>query len=311
MNTTPMNSNDMVAAQLSSSSRVPNPVELNNSSVDAIETGRHYDVAVANLTAALKVTKQLMATAAAAALSSSQSASSRSDMYSSSPTSKQRNADTTPSTISLDDFMRRCDNKMETDHEDHMIINDVDDDDDDQDTPYVYRRLIRVTDSSIDVASKESLMVLSATVVFNLALAQHLAAADGTVSQFKGLVTVMSHERRVKFLKKAVTLYELAYNLNQDSIMSMNPLFMMAIVNNMAVVHLSMCQYESAQVYFQHLLSTIMFFSASTASSSNSNNNEGVRFSSIFNNADCQREQAGFFRNISFLISRVTAAGAA
>ena len=299
----------MVAEQLSSSSsRALNPVELNNGSVDAIENGCHYDVAVANLTAALKVTKQLMASAAAAAaLSSPQWSSPQIDMESSSP-SKQRTGDNTTPAISLDDFMRRRDNnKMETDHEDHAH-----DEDDVQDTPYIYRRLIRVTESSIDVTSKESLMVLSATVVFNLALAHHLAAADGTVSQYKGIVTVMSHERRVKFLKKAVTLYELAYNLNQDSITSMNPLFMMAIVNNMAVVHLSMCQYEKAQVYFQHLLSTIMFFSASTASqSSDGNNNEGARFSSIFNNADCQREQAGFFRNISFLISRVTAAGAA
>jgi tetratricopeptide (TPR) repeat protein len=129
-------------------------------------------------------------------------------------------------------------------------------------------------------------VVISISIVFNLALAHHLRAMelkDDDGGQHKQLQ-----------LKRAVLLYELAYKLEMEGISGSGPsaVFVMATLNNLGQIHKILMERDTACKCFQNLLSTLMF---------------AVNTGGVLPVLDLD----GFFRNIEFLIFQAPAAGAA
>ena len=84
-------------------------------------------------------------------------------------------------------------------------------------------------------------------MIFNIALTHHLYAEQ-------------CHDRS-KSLKKAYRLYELAYEALrcEEEQTSPNILFMLATVNNLGLIHDELNNNEKSKMYFEHLMSILMF----------------------------------------------------
>jgi hypothetical protein len=142
---------------------------------------------------------------------------------------------------------------------------------------FVYRQAIPVP-TSIE-CNYESSTTISVLIVFNLALAHQLYAAQ-TNSPAK--------------LHKAAKLYGLSYNLQREESLQGTALFTMAVFNNLAVIYKQLDEEEEAGYFFQHLLSALMLL------------------------VDCdsgEKVQAshfdGFLKNTTFLICQPSVAAAA
>jgi tetratricopeptide (TPR) repeat protein len=149
---------------------------------------------------------------------------------------------------------------------------------------YIYRNPIHVSPHSMQEGHSMG-ATLSLIVIFNLALAHHLAAVQNSMCQ-----------RR---LQKALQLYKLAYQLYQLYQLEEQPMqevnllhFTMIFANNLGEVHRTVNNRSEHMMFLQHLLSTIMYL------------------------VDCHIpaesiELDGFFRNTSQLILQKRCASAA
>jgi hypothetical protein len=89
--------------------------------------------------------------------------------------------------------------------------------------------------------------------LFNLALSHHLWALEIRLS---GCPEVAGPR-----LLTGIRLYELAYNLlMQAEDLQMDPVFALAIVNNLWQIHNTSEDHVSAELCLEHLLSSLMFF---------------------------------------------------
>lgn len=86
---------------------------------------------------------------------------------------------------------------------------------------------------------------LSFVLLYNLALAHHLSALESDVPSNKKL-------------RKALSLYELAYTVQVTEDMPLTIVQTMAIVNNLGHVHALLGSIDQSEHCFQHLLSTIL-----------------------------------------------------
>jgi tetratricopeptide (TPR) repeat protein len=178
----------------------------NNSAVALISAG-HYDAAMSSLSSALKTYKQLMDT---------NDASPQTEM------------------ASLDRCMAQSSAAVQGNH---LATHE------DKSGRYIYRQAIRIPqDMQCDCQTNAMLCVV---VIFNLALAHHLAAG-GETKQHR--------------LRKAVKLYELAFQLLQqeEHLLENNVMFTMATLNNIGLAHQQLNDEETASKCFQHLLSALM-----------------------------------------------------
>jgi hypothetical protein len=142
---------------------------------------------------------------------------------------------------------------------------------------FVYRQAIPIPTSI--ACNYESSITMSVLIIFNLALAHQLHAAQ-TNSPAK--------------LHKAAKLYGLSYNLQLEESLKDIAFFTMATINNIAVIYKQLDEKEKAEYFFQHLLSTLMLL------------------------VDCggwEKVQAshfdGFLKNTSYLICQPSVAAAA
>ena len=105
---------------------------------------------------------------------------------------------------------------------------------------------------SIEV--RESTMAVNCIAnMYNLALAFHLR---GTTSQRSSSTTRTANDD----LMKACSLYELSHQMLQTTdFVDCLPTFVMAISNNMGIIHYLRGEHDKARGFFQHLLSTQMF----------------------------------------------------
>jgi tetratricopeptide (TPR) repeat protein len=113
-----------------------------------------------------------------------------------------------------------------------------------EDQHYMYRQAIHIPLQNIESTYQASAMV-SSMIIFNIALAHHLSALASNIHQ------------STKF-HKAVTLYQLADNLQREAQLENNVLFTMAAVNNLGVIHHRLEDNKRATACFQYLLSTVM-----------------------------------------------------
>jgi tetratricopeptide (TPR) repeat protein len=174
--------------------------------------------------------------------------------------------DLQPENISLDECMAEGPIRLDEDEIDESVQQG-----------FVYRQAIPIP-TSID-CNYESSIAISVMIVFNLALAHQLYAAQ-TNSPAK--------------LHKAAKLYGLSYNLQREESLQGTALFTMAVFNNLAVIYKQLDEEEEAGYFFQHLLSALMLL------------------------VDCdsgEKVQAshfdGFLKNTTFLICQPSVAAAA
>jgi tetratricopeptide (TPR) repeat protein len=117
----------------------------------------------------------------------------------------------------------------------------------DNDQQYMYRQAIRIP---LDIESTyQASVTVSSVIIFNVALAHHLSA-----------LATSDKKRQSKKLRKATTLYEMAYDLQgRNAQLKNNVMFTMAAMNNLGVIYLQLEDCETSSKCFQCLLSTVMF----------------------------------------------------
>ena len=144
------------------------------------------------------------------------------------------------------------------------------------------------TNTTSEEYKEYTLMIQSAAIIFNLALTYQLQAAT------------LTSTRRSSPLTKAVKLYEMAHNFAREISLlertEVNPLFIMATINNMAIVYDSLHNDRASTCMLKHLLSTIMRLSDC-----------GLIVSEIATSS----QYDGFLRNVSPLVSKISVAPAA
>jgi tetratricopeptide (TPR) repeat protein len=200
-------------------SHLSTAVWLNNRSATLMEMG-NFESAVTNLSTGLEVSRQLWESIVRKQISS------------------------TPLQTSLDECMVH--NKAH-----HQMENDdpfVDSECYTHSNEFLYQRPILIPEDSIG-SCKDSCATISAAIIFNLALSLQLLSARGS----NDIVDYRSP------LQKAASLYELAHNLQRDELSSMNPRFMLATINNLGMVYLSLDEKDKARHLFQQLESILMF----------------------------------------------------
>ncbi len=117
----------------------------------------------------------------------------------------------------------------------------------DNDQQYMYRQAIRIP---LDIESTyQAGAMVSSMILFNVALAHHLSA-----------LATSEKKHQSKKLRKATTLYEMAYDLQgRNAQLENNVMFTMAAMNNLGVIYQQLENRETASKCFQCLLSTVMF----------------------------------------------------
>jgi tetratricopeptide (TPR) repeat protein len=117
------------------------------------------------------------------------------------------------------------------------------------DEPFIFRNPIFIPCHAMDLTCFKYYVKLSFIILYNLALAHHLSGVSGNNTLMR--------------LRKALSLYELAYTIQMTENIELTVLETMAIVNNLGQIHTSLENKEKSCQCFQHLLSTIMFLNDS------------------------------------------------
>jgi hypothetical protein len=100
------------------------------------------------------------------------------------------------------------------------------------------------------------LTIQSFILLYNLALAYHLYA----MQQYEGEMTSSSSTSvSHRALRKAASLYEIAYNFHETEAVQSNMIQMMAMMNNLGHIYHLLQQPTIAKRYFHNLLRTIMY----------------------------------------------------
>ena len=134
-------------------------------------------------------------------------------------------------------------------HERRMVTNDDGNIDGDE-TYYMYAHGIFIPPNM----DRES---LPSAFIFNMGLAHHLYAKQQQQQE-------QQQQEEEKNLKTAYKLYDLAA---QSGMKCESPLFLMVTMNNLGLVHYELNDKEKSIMYFDHLLSMLMFFLAYSSSS--------------------------------------------
>jgi hypothetical protein len=115
---------------------------------------------------------------------------------------------------------------------------------------FIYRKGVYIPMTS-QLASNQFCLMLTLIIVFNLALAHHLASADETIDS----------KETINNLVKAARLYRLAHRLHTDENVC-SPIYAIACVNNLGIVSKNLNDIDTYKSCFDHILSTIMFMVA-------------------------------------------------
>lgn len=148
---------------------------------------------------------------------------------------------------------------------------------------YVYRQAIRLP-QDYGQNYLQSTMA-SAIIIFNLGLAYQLFAERQDRDK---------PNRRVA-LEKAVKLYQLALGMQKEEDFDCNTMFVLAITNNLGVIHLELNDHKLSIKYFERLMSILLYLS-------DRGEEDASRYLS---------NSAGFLRNASSILQKNCAAPAA
>lgn len=109
---------------------------------------------------------------------------------------------------------------------------------------FTYSNPVHLTIDDRQSYSLRYLINLSFMLLYNLALTHHMNATDGDLSLAR--------------LRKAASLYELAFELYTRENIDMSTLHYMALLNNLGQVHQLVGRSDKARWYFEQVLSVIM-----------------------------------------------------
>jgi tetratricopeptide (TPR) repeat protein len=161
------------------------------------------------------------------------------------------------------------------------------DENEDGDNQVIYRHAIIVRETQRDRLNKTcqntaTATMMSTIIIFNEALAHHLMALE--------VMKLQQEKKAFKILSQAAKLYEMGLILaQQGELCSSGSLFVLASINNMALVYIAMNANDVANHCLEKLLATLMFVIDS---------GDSVKFD-------------GFFANTSYLIFSASPAAAA
>jgi tetratricopeptide (TPR) repeat protein len=113
------------------------------------------------------------------------------------------------------------------------------------DDPFTFRAPIFIPSHATDRTSFAYFLKTSFILLYNIALTHHLSALSG--------------DDTLKRLRKALSLYELAYTIQMTADIQLTALQTMAIVNNLGQIHTLLEDEEKSWQCFSHLLSSILF----------------------------------------------------
>ncbi|KAG7350422.1 hypothetical protein IV203_009782 [Nitzschia inconspicua] len=190
-------------------------VSLNNRAVTLLSSPEGYSAAISHLKEALSAMKSILQLAH--------------DTSSSIPLETAYICE-----ISLTECLLKS---MRLRHHDHDV--------DDQEL-FLHREAIFIRNELANVTGYRERSMISCIIIFNLALAYHLSAADAMVSD------------TMTALYRALRLYELCFNLLREELGEAIVLFPLAVINNVALVHRQLGNEEPATRCFEMILSTLM-----------------------------------------------------
>jgi tetratricopeptide (TPR) repeat protein len=128
-------------------------------------------------------------------------------------------------------------------------------DDESSSTYYIHRHAIVLPTRFLRHHLLDTFAILPAILIFNQALAHHLV----------GLT-----KRDSRWFKKSVKLYETGFNhVMQKEMWDLSACYVLACLNNIAVIYCSLNQMDTAHRCFQQLLSTLLFLVNTEHQSSN------------------------------------------
>jgi hypothetical protein len=134
--------------------------------------------------------------------------------------------------------------------------NSNEDENEDGDEQVIYRRAIVVPETQRDSLSSKTgqntaaATTMSTIIIFNEAIAHHLMALE---------VMIRQENRAFEILRKAAKLYEIGLTLAREGEMcSSGSLFVLASINNMALVYRAMRVNDVADLCLEQLLATLM-----------------------------------------------------
>ena len=162
---------------------------------------------------------------------------------------------------------------------------------------YIHRQAVPIPFDIIDGDHKSSLC-LSSMIVFNIALVNHLLSEN------------MNHEeQRSMYLMRSIKLYELVCRMLQDhSSEHDSPLFMMVTINNMGVACQQFGDIDKSNQCFQYLVSALFLLSECQGK----NHYDGINQQVVIGTTETPTTFTdGFFRNVSYLMTKECAAPAA
>lgn len=159
------------------------------------------------------------------------------------------------------------------------------------DSSYCYEHPIHIPANNAFRSTYRDCSMISSIVVFNLALSHHLYANQ------VGTICIEQHVNEAAYsaLQKARHLYEIALSMIRDTQArfqksSSEVIFLLAIFNNLGLVHRKLQNTEASGKCFQYVLSTLMCLTDAGQVSS---------------------KLDGFFVNVTSLILKTTVARAA
>lgn len=204
--------------------------ETNNNAVSMLENG-DFEHAISNFARALNLARTLMTR------------------------SRERSSEKRPAVISFDKCMERSrvervnalkESEMITEQESYRTT--CKQQQQQQHGSFMYKTAMKVQPCDLP-STREAHVFMAVVLVFNAALAYQLAGDQLHQENLSNII----------FVRKAIKLYRLAYNIYHEETIGASPYFCMAIVNNLGLLYQESQCVDKADKCFQHLLSTLMF----------------------------------------------------
>lgn len=147
--------------------------------------------------------------------------------------------------------------------------------------------LVSKSDEDEENDSSDLQVVLSAVIIFNLALAYHLRAAARTASSAPG-----SSDEASKCLRKSIQLYEYAIQIQREAACmgQSSTLFALSALNNLGDAHSRLGDEAISEAYLRNMLSLLMYLVESHLVSDEAKTYLSLFFDNTFHLV-CNRQQ--------------------
>mmetsp|Transcript_9213 Transcript_9213/g.10191 ORF Transcript_9213/g.10191 Transcript_9213/m.10191 type:complete len:302 (-) Transcript_9213:81-986(-) len=130
---------------------------------------------------------------------------------------------------------------------------------------FVFRDPVIIPTESIPSASSSSLSKFLMIVMFNVALTFHLHAISLASSSSSSSSKKKTKMKAKKYFAQAKKIYELALKMHLELDDDIDPLFTLALTNNLGLIYRTMKRKDKSTICFQNMFSTMMYLLDSNA----------------------------------------------